>query len=170
MRKTTVRLPHDGLTEAQKRRMNGPMHEYKMNEPMSIQEFKAMPDDLQVEYVRGLVSRFGVGVSTVGVELFGKSRPWLGDRMKRRGVTFQRNGHLTMKQRYEWEKWLNGVKEPVKETEHDETAPKMVLESASVRFLGEVTPNAIMKALAKVSVPDGRCEVCISICRLPEGV
>ena len=174
MRKTTVRLPSDGLTEAQKRRMNGPMHEYKMNEPMSVQAFKAMPDDLQIEYVRGLHARFGVGASTIGVELFGKSRPWLGDRLKRRGVTLPISGKMARYQRYEWEKWLDGsvnASEPPKETEQIREEPAMELESATVRFVGELTATSIVQALSKIRVPMGeKCVVCIYVCRQPEGV
>lgn len=174
MRKTTVRLPSDGLTEAQKRRMNGPMHEYKMNEPMSVHEFKRMPDDLKVEYVRGLNSRFGVGPSTIGVELFGRSRPWLGELLKEIGAKIPRGGKLARQQRYEWEKWLDGVEhvsEPPKEIKQIREEPSMVLESATVRFVGELTATSIVQALSKIRVPMGeKCVVCIYVCRQPEGV
>ena len=44
-------LPSDYLTAAQKRRLNGPVSTYKLDEPMSLESFKAMPEDLQKQYM-----------------------------------------------------------------------------------------------------------------------
>ena len=44
-------LPSDRLTPAQLRRMNGPVSTYKLDEPMNWESFKAMPEDLQKQYI-----------------------------------------------------------------------------------------------------------------------
>ena len=44
-------LPSDYLTAAQKRRLNGPVSTYKLDEPMNWESFKAMPEDLQKKYI-----------------------------------------------------------------------------------------------------------------------
>lgn len=44
-------LPSDNLTEAQIRRMNGPVRTYQMDRPMSWREFKEMPEDLRKQYL-----------------------------------------------------------------------------------------------------------------------
>lgn len=63
-------LPHENLTPAQMKRRNGPMMTYSMNQPMSWNEFKCMPHDLQQQYLDGLHARFGVGPSDIAKHLF----------------------------------------------------------------------------------------------------
>lgn len=63
-------LPHEDLTPAQMKRRNGPMVTYSMNQPMSWNDFKSMPRDLQQQYLDGLHARFGVGPSDIAKYLF----------------------------------------------------------------------------------------------------
>lgn len=63
-------LPHEDLTPAQMKRRNGPMVTYSMNQPMSWNDFKSMPHDLQQQYMDGLHARFGVGPSDIAKYLF----------------------------------------------------------------------------------------------------
>lgn len=63
-------LPHEDLTPAQMKRRNGPMMTYSMNQPMSWNDFKSMPHDLQQQYLDGLHARFGVGPSDIAKYLF----------------------------------------------------------------------------------------------------
>ena len=63
-------LPHEDLTPAQMKRRNGPMVTYRMNQPMSWNDFKSMPHDLQQQYLDGLHARFGVGPSDIAKYLF----------------------------------------------------------------------------------------------------
>lgn len=44
-------LPSDGMTAAQLRRLSGPVSTYKLDEPMKWESFKAMPKDLQKQYI-----------------------------------------------------------------------------------------------------------------------
>ena len=43
---------------------------YRMNQPMSWNDFKSMPHDLQQQYLDGLHARFGVGPSDIAKYLF----------------------------------------------------------------------------------------------------
>ena len=63
-------LPHEDLTPAQMKRRNGPMVTYSMNQPMSWNDFKSIPHDLQQQYLDGLHARFGVGPSDIAKYLF----------------------------------------------------------------------------------------------------
>ena len=63
-------LPHEDLTPAQMKRRNGPIMTYSMNQPMSWNDFKSMPHDLQQQYMDGLHARFGVGPSDIAKYLF----------------------------------------------------------------------------------------------------
>ena len=65
-------LPSDYLTAAQKRRLNGPVSTYKLDEPMSLESFKAMPEDLQKQYILGLQENYGANDEMIG-KMFKKS-------------------------------------------------------------------------------------------------
>lgn len=51
----TVRFPHDGLTEEQLAKLNGPVQTYRFVPDVSEEELKHWPKDLREEYYR----RFG---------------------------------------------------------------------------------------------------------------
>ena len=65
-------LPSDYLTATQKRRLNGPVSTYKLDEPMSLESFKAMPEDLQIQYILGLQENYGANDEMIG-KMFKKS-------------------------------------------------------------------------------------------------
>ena len=65
-------LPSDYLTAAQKRRLNGPVSTYKLDEPMSWESFKAMPEDLQKKYILRLQENYGANDEMIG-KMFKKS-------------------------------------------------------------------------------------------------
>ena len=65
-------LPSDYLTAAQKRRLNGPVSTYKLDEPMSWESFKAMPEDLQKQYILRLQENYGANDEMIG-KMFKKS-------------------------------------------------------------------------------------------------
>ena len=43
-----VKFPSDNLTKKEREAMNGKCETYRMNDPMTWEQFKAMPDDLKV--------------------------------------------------------------------------------------------------------------------------
>ena len=63
-------LPSDYLTDAQKRRLNGPVSTYKLDEPMSWESFKAMPEDLQKKYILNLQETYQANNEMLG-KMFG---------------------------------------------------------------------------------------------------
>ena len=63
-------LPSDYLTAAQKRRLNGPVITYKLDEPMSWESFKAMPEDLQKKYILNLQETYQANNDMLG-KMFG---------------------------------------------------------------------------------------------------
>lgn len=63
-------LPSDYLTAAQKRRLNGPVSTYKLDEPMSWESFKAMPEDLQKKYILNLQETYQANNDMLG-KMFG---------------------------------------------------------------------------------------------------
>ena len=63
-------LPCDNLTPAQQRKLSGPVRTYNITKPMSWEQFKTMPMDLQEAYLRYLHQRFGVTQQTISTVLF----------------------------------------------------------------------------------------------------
>ena len=49
-------LPSDKLSAKERKELNGKMSTYKMREPMTWKEFKALPDDLKKEYLQFLAN------------------------------------------------------------------------------------------------------------------
>ena len=80
-------LPHEDLTPAQMKRRNGPMVTYSMNQPMSWNDFKRMPHDLQQQYLDSLHARFGVGPGDIAKHLFLRDQSSLCRSTKDMGLT-----------------------------------------------------------------------------------
>lgn len=55
-----VRLPSDYMTEKEKKAMSGECKTYRLNAPMTWQEFKDLPDDLKVDYIKALRQKYNV--------------------------------------------------------------------------------------------------------------
>ena len=55
-----VKFPSDFMSKKELRAMNGPVEEFNLNKPMSWEEFKALPDDLKITYIKKLRERFDV--------------------------------------------------------------------------------------------------------------
>ena len=68
-------LPSDNLTATEKRKLNGPVVTYAVNQPMSWERFKTLPHDVQQAHLDFLFNRFGVGACTIGHVVFGLSKP-----------------------------------------------------------------------------------------------
>lgn len=65
-----VKFPSDYLTRKELNAMNGECKSYRLNAPMSWDEFKSLPDDLKVVYIKGLREKYGVP-DTKLIELWG---------------------------------------------------------------------------------------------------
>lgn len=84
-------LPSDNLTEAQKKKLSGPVHEYNLSVPMTWGMFKLMPKDLQEEYLTGLFHRFSVGTSLISEYMFNLDKESLYRHIVRQGLDVPRH-------------------------------------------------------------------------------
>ena len=64
--KAGCKLPSDYLTKKEIKNMSGECKSYRLNEPMSIVEFRAMPEDLQKTYIMALRQKYNAPVSAIG--------------------------------------------------------------------------------------------------------
>ena len=105
-------LPSDYLTAAQKRRLNGPVSTYKLDEPMNWESFKAMPEDLQKQYIFNLQNTYQANDKMVG-KMFGKSDVTVGEYRKKLGLKPIGKGRMTRDEvtvrDAKWDAFCNGV-------------------------------------------------------------
>ncbi len=70
----TVRMPSDYLSRREREALNGEVKTYKKKDFYTWQEFKELPNDLQVAWVNSCINRYGVGLGTISEVVFGGSR------------------------------------------------------------------------------------------------
>ena len=105
-------LPSDYLTAAQKRRLNGPVSTYKLDEPMNWESFKAMPEDLQKKYILNLQETYQANDKMIA-KLFGKSDVTVGEHRKSLGLKPTGKSRMTRDEvavrDAKWDAFCNGV-------------------------------------------------------------
>lgn len=115
--------------------MNGECKSYRLNDPISWQEFSSMPDDLKVTYIKLLRQKFNVPDKYLA-EMFGVNKDYLYRRFKALGL-----GREIKTSHPKWDKegfyaWANGVdklptpvaEEPVPEAEPIQEEPEAFVE------------------------------------------
>lgn len=141
-------LPSDNLTPAQLKRRNGPVSTYKLDEPMRWDDFKAMPVDLQKQYLTNLVETYGATNEMLG-DMFYVHPTHVGTVKKALGVV-SHNPHRLIGEKKAirdqmWAAFCNGVVgggDAVKETPKE---PKK-LEALPVRCPDELEEVALTQA------------------------
>ena len=171
-------LPSDNLTLAQQKKLNGECKSWNLNEPMDWETFKAMPHDLQVQYVKGLNSRFNVGMKAIGEELFLQSENIVRYHFKRHGVKCDVVGSRRSREmRLIWEAWLKRepaeepeeaeevaeVEEPAEEPEKPAAEPDFGMGAITVEWCGEFHAAAFMQQLARLPLPTGRVKIHLEV-------
>lgn len=66
-------LPHDSITNAQWKKLNGPVESFRLDQPLSLGAFHQLPEDLKKEYLLGLQKKF-LAHDTMIADLFGVTR------------------------------------------------------------------------------------------------
>lgn len=72
----SVKFPSDFMSKKELQAMNSECKSYRMNDPMSWEDFKSMPDDLKGRYIKGLREKFKVPDSKLA-EVWGIMPPTL---------------------------------------------------------------------------------------------
>ena len=141
-------LPSDNLTPAQLKRRNGPVSTYKLDAPMRWDDFKAMPVDLQKQYLTYLVETYGATNEMLG-DMFYVHPTYVGAVKKALGVVSHNPRRVIGEKKairdHMWAAFCNGVVgggDAVKETPKE---PKKV-ETLPVRCPDELEEVAITPA------------------------
>lgn len=122
-----VKFPSDYMTKKEINAMNGEVKSYRLNEPMSWTEFKAMPDDIQFGYIRLLKDKYSAPNSAIE-KMFGIGNGTLVRHMN--GIDYEVTSMKKGKfDREGWMAFVNRVpvkkeEEPVVEEETEEPVPE----------------------------------------------
>lgn len=115
-----IRFPSDFKTKKELKAMNGEVKSYKLNDPMSWAEFKAMPDDIKIAYITALRKRYKVSDKHIA-KMLGVSGCSFSNEMKRLELSAGQRSGRTKWDADGWYAWVNGV--PVEAKEEAEEAP-----------------------------------------------
>lgn len=110
-----VKLPSDYLSAKERKKLNGVCKSYRMNEPMTWEEFKAMPDDLKKEYIKGLRQKYNVPDNELA-KMFGVSGYPVFKCFEELGLGQGKNGRKRTWDSAGFYTWKN--KDNVEEVEH----------------------------------------------------
>lgn len=149
-------LPSDNLTEAQKRKLNGPVYTVKMDRPMTWEELKGLPDTLRRQYLTNLIDTYEASQRMLG-DMLGVSQATAGTELRRLGVQSgpahgrESHGPVAERRKAMWEAFCNGVVgggNAVNPTENEQIEPKdEQVESAEpgecseIPTIGETVPE-----------------------------
>lgn len=72
--KGPVKFPSDYLSKKEKIALNGELMSYSMNDFYTWDEFRRMPEHIQVEYLQHIVDKYHLGFTSISKLMFSKSK------------------------------------------------------------------------------------------------
>lgn len=100
-----VKFPSDYLSKKELKAMNGDVKSYNLNRPMTWEEFRNMPQDLQIMYIKKLRNEFGVPDIVLG-KAMGVCKSSFSKAMKDLNLSLGKSAGATSKQWFGSEKSL----------------------------------------------------------------
>lgn len=134
-----VKFPSDYLTQKELKAMNGEVKSYRLNHPMTWDEFKKLPDDIKAVYVKGIRERFRVSDSKM-FEMFGIKQATGQNYFSRLGLTLGRKHRFADPDIAGWNAWIgceaeeNKVESPDKASTLNPTQAKAIPRHGSMTF------------------------------------
>jgi hypothetical protein len=128
-----VKFPSDNLSKKELQAMNGEVKTYRLNNPMKWDEFKAMPDDIKITYIKALRQKFNVDGKSIA-EMLGVSAYTFSHEIVRLGISTGKNsrGRCTQWDKEGWFAWRNGA--PVHESDPVDVVDEDACEKAPENF------------------------------------
>lgn len=104
-----VKLPSDYLTKKELKAMSGEVKSYRLNDPMKWKEFKSMPDDLKVTYIKLIRERYNPYDASIS-EMMGVHRVTFANEMKRLNLGVgKHHGGKRLFDEDGWLRWCMGI-------------------------------------------------------------
>lgn len=99
----------DGMTQRQWEKRNGAVNTYRLHQPMSWEEFKAYPVDIQREYLNRLISFYNVNATSLS-EMFGVGASTIRSLIEKNelGIKFRVGHGMTRMQKVAWSDFIAG--------------------------------------------------------------
>ena len=143
-----VKFPSDYLTPKEIKQMSGEVKSYRLNSPMKWDEFKSMPDDLKITYIKLLRNKYNVPFVYIG-NMLGCSQITISREVVRLGLSEGKapKGRSKKWDRDGWVAWINGVQLPAHSdpvTVAEEPAEQV---AASLEDIAEPVPVPEIKML-----------------------
>ena len=157
-------LPSDYLTDAQKKARNGKMSTYNLSKPMTYEQFKLMPRDLQREYLLKLRNDMHASARVIA-QMFGCSYETVRVVIRNLGInTGGKKMYMNLDQLMRWNNWLSGdaantpvaVTEPETETE-TEAETETETETETISAAAEETEGASAPVNNDASTEEIKC-------------
>ncbi len=81
----SVKFPSDYMTKKELKAMNGEVKTYHLNDPMTWNEFKKLPDDIKIAYIKNLREKFEVPNKALA-EAFGVGNGYFSELLRKLGL------------------------------------------------------------------------------------
>ena len=165
-----VTLPHDNLSPAQLRKLNGKVETYHMRQPMTWQKFKELPDDLAREYIKGLDTEFHVNYRCLS-EMLGVGSDTIRGYLNSKNIPFSpRKGAMTKSDSEAWDGFLGrDIREkepPVSKTqviEPNQADNSMRMDGFTLQFSGKLDAQNLVQTLMYMIGADTPCNIKIEV-------
>ena len=107
-------VPSDYLSKAECDKLNGPLNIYNIAKPMSWDQFREMPKDLQEQHLQYISQKFSVGTCTISTIVFGLHYTAVPAYCKRYGLNFallHKRQKPSMDTKKALADWVNGLED-----------------------------------------------------------
>lgn len=138
-----VRLPSDNLSKKELMKMSGECKSYRLNEPMAWNEFKAMPDDIKVTYIKLIRQKFNVPDAQI-VKMMRTNTCSFSNEMKRLGLAVGSRKYTTLWDKEGFYAWVNGA----------DQVPAPVVEEMPIEDPIQEEPEIVISAEPETFVED----------------
>lgn len=146
-----VRLPSDNMTKKELAAMNGECVSYRMNDPITYEEFKSWPKEHQETYIKLLRQKYNVPLSHIS-EMMGMERSLLSWYTKRYGLNISDSdkGHRNWDEKG-FREWCEKGKEKAAKRDFDAEMKKME-DTLSEAFENVDIPHDIYSAESNAEI------------------
>lgn len=146
-----VKFPSDYMSKKEREAMNGECKSYRMNDPISWEEFKTWPKEHQETYIKLLIKKYNAPISAIS-KMFGLYSNTLNSHILRNKLNV---GPIQGGNRV-WDKegflaWVSGAKEGV--VKHSETPVEETVEEETVDICKE-DELVVVNEEADINIPE----------------